>query len=349
MSYWVRCRSRWASSSLPSASSSAQRSLELGADRCDGALDLPLGGRCSASPARSRRARIVGDDSPVSGSNSAGARPRRRTARPGRRSPRRPGKISSVSPLDAEGAAGEHGVVAGVLDRDELAQQLVAIDTSRRGCSSCMLLVVDLRRAEAVDAGDRGDDDHVAAREQRRRRGVAEAVDLVVDRGVLLDVEVAARDVGLRLVVVVVGDEVLDRVVAGSRSRNSLHSCAASVLLCAITSAGRWTAWIVAAIVIVLPVPVAPSSVVKRSPASMPAASCSIAARLVGGGREGGIQAEVGHRFQYRRSRCCARGARGGAPRGNDSSSLQAVLLRVGALRPLDALNVGARLREPDR
>src|SRR6185503_1362452 len=41
----------------------------------------------------------------------------------------------------------------------------------------------------------------------------AQAVDLVVDRGVLLDVEVLRRDVGLRLVVVVVGDEVLDRVV----------------------------------------------------------------------------------------------------------------------------------------
>ena len=60
--------------------------------------------------------------------------------------------------------------------------------------------------------------------------------------------------------------------------RNSLQSCAASVLLWAITSAGFWTASIVAAIVIVLPVPVAPSSVRLRSPARMPSASASIAA-----------------------------------------------------------------------
>ena len=45
------------------------------------------------------------------------------------------------------------------------------------------------------------------------RGGVAQAVDLVVDRGVLLDVEVLRRDVGLGLVVVVVGDEVLDLVL----------------------------------------------------------------------------------------------------------------------------------------
>ena len=42
--------------------------------------------------------------------------------------------------------------------------------------------------------------------------GVAQAVDLLVDRRVLLDVEVLGRDVGLGLVVVVVGDEVLHGV-----------------------------------------------------------------------------------------------------------------------------------------
>ena len=49
--------------------------------------------------------------------------------------------------------------------------------------------------------------------EQRSRGGVAQLVDLVVDVGVFLDVGVGARDIRLRLVVVVVRDEVLDRVV----------------------------------------------------------------------------------------------------------------------------------------
>ena len=49
-------------------------------------------------------------------------------------------------------------------------------------------------------------------REQVRGRGVAQPVDVVVARAVLLDVEVGLGDVGLGLVVVVVGDEVLDRV-----------------------------------------------------------------------------------------------------------------------------------------
>ena len=60
--------------------------------------------------------------------------------------------------------------------------------------------------------------------------------------------------------------------------RNSLQSCAASVLLWARISAGRCSFSIVAAIVIVLPVPVAPSSVVNDAPASTFCAILSIAA-----------------------------------------------------------------------
>ena len=113
--------------------------------------------------------------------------------------------------LDAEAPAAEQRVVADVLDVDQLAQHHVAVDLLADGQEDDALLVF-LRRAEAVDAGDGGDDHRVAALEQVRRGGVAEPVDVVVPRGVLLDVEVGLRDVRLRLVVVVVGDEVLDRV-----------------------------------------------------------------------------------------------------------------------------------------
>ena len=72
---------------------------------------------------------------------------------------------------------------------------------------------VGLDRADTVDAGDRGDDDDVVALQQGAGGGVAHAVDLLVDRGLLLDEGVRARHVGFRLVVVVVGDEILDGVV----------------------------------------------------------------------------------------------------------------------------------------
>ena len=57
------------------------------------------------------------------------------------------------------------------------------------------------------------DHHHVAAAQQRVRRRMPQSLDLGVDRRVLLDEGVGLRHVRLGLVVVVVRDEVLDRVV----------------------------------------------------------------------------------------------------------------------------------------
>ena len=72
--------------------------------------------------------------------------------------------------------------------------------------------VVRLRRAQAVDAAHRADDDRVAPLEERPRGRKPQLVQLFVDRGFLLDVEIPGRNVGLGLVVVVVADKVLDRI-----------------------------------------------------------------------------------------------------------------------------------------
>ena len=114
-------------------------------------------------------------------------------------------------PLDAELAAAEQRVVARVVDVDELAEDDVAVLVLAHVQHDDPLLVL-LGRAEAVDRRDGRDDDGVVAREETRGGRVAEPVDVVVSGRVLLDVEIGLRDVRLGLVVVVVGDEVLDRV-----------------------------------------------------------------------------------------------------------------------------------------
>ena len=106
----------------------------------------------------------------------------------------------------------EVDVVAGVLQIDELAQDVALVVLLADGEPENAVPVLD-RRAQAVDARDRGHHDDVPAHEQRRGGGVAQAVDLVVDRRVLLYVGVGRREVGLGLVVVVVRDEELDPVL----------------------------------------------------------------------------------------------------------------------------------------
>ena len=84
--------------------------------------------------------------------------------------------------------------------------------TSPRVMLHHALAVLD-RVAESVDRRDGGDDDDVVALHEARRRAQPQPVDVLVDRRVLLNVRVGGGHVRFRLVVVVVRDEVLDRVV----------------------------------------------------------------------------------------------------------------------------------------
>ncbi len=67
--------------------------------------------------------------------------------------------------------------------------------------------------AETIDAGDRGYHDHIRSREDRCGRREAHHLELRVDLGIFLNILVLCREVGLRLVIVIVGDEVLHAII----------------------------------------------------------------------------------------------------------------------------------------
>ncbi len=71
-------------------------------------------------------------------------------------------------------------------------------------------LAVVFGAAEAVDTGDGGDDDYVGPFDEGSGGAKAHFFYPVVDREVFLNVGVGTGDVGFWLVVVVVGDEVLN-------------------------------------------------------------------------------------------------------------------------------------------
>ena len=113
---------------------------------------------------------------------------------------------------DPERAASEVVIVPLVLHLHQLPQHLLAADPLA-ALERQQHPVVRLGRTETVDARDAGDDDHVAALEERPGRRQPHPVDLVVDRRLLLDVRIGRGHVRFRLVVVVVADEVLDGVL----------------------------------------------------------------------------------------------------------------------------------------
>ncbi len=127
--------------------------------------------------------------------------------------------VALVGGMDLDGVApgpeltpGQVDVVPRVLEVDQPPEQ-GALVVHLPGVEGHDAVAVLLRRSQPVDARDRGHHDGVRPEQQARRAGMAQPVDLVVDGGVLLDVGVRRRDVRLGLVVVVVGDEVLDPVV----------------------------------------------------------------------------------------------------------------------------------------
>ena len=111
-----------------------------------------------------------------------------------------------------EPAAPQVVVIAVVVHRnqpphDPLHPRLVADAQTQRN------LAVLLRRTQSVDTGHASHDQHIPPSHQRARRSMAQSVNLFVNISLFFDIRVRSWDVSLRLVVVVVGDEVLYGIV----------------------------------------------------------------------------------------------------------------------------------------
>ena len=115
-------------------------------------------------------------------------------------------------PAGPKGAPMEVRVIARILDLHKLGENLLPPDFFPLFQIE-QHSVIDLWRAQAVDAGDRADDDHIVPLQERPRGRVPHLINRIVDRGIFRDVGVGLREIGLGLVVIVVAHEILDRVM----------------------------------------------------------------------------------------------------------------------------------------
>ncbi|MNE04660.1 hypothetical protein D3C80_971970 [compost metagenome] len=112
----------------------------------------------------------------------------------------------------AERRALESLIVAAILQLRQTTQDRPLIDDHAFGQMQHHLQV-QIRIAQAVNRRYRRHHDHIAAFQQRFRRRKAHLLDVFVHRGIFFDKGVGAGDVGLRLIVVVVRNEILDRIL----------------------------------------------------------------------------------------------------------------------------------------
>ena len=125
---------------------------------------------------------------------------------------------------DAERALPQFRLVAGVLQIRQAPQQLALIDPVAPHQVQDHL-EVGIRIAQAVNRGNGGHHDRVLAFHERLGRRQPHLFDVLVDRCVLLDVGVGGRHVGFGLVVVVIGNEVLDPVLRKEIPKLAVELC----------------------------------------------------------------------------------------------------------------------------
>jgi hypothetical protein len=115
-------------------------------------------------------------------------------------------------PAHSKCSTAEVDVVAFVEDLDEAAGDIFTLNLLAL-FEQQQHAIVGLGRAQTVDAGDRADDDGITTLEETPRRRKSKLIEFIIDRGLFFDVEVASRDIGLGLIVVVIGDEILYGIV----------------------------------------------------------------------------------------------------------------------------------------
>ena len=99
-------------------------------------------------------------------------------------------------------------IIAAILLANQIGDDLALVI----GLASFQVLchrAIGLDRADAIDARYRGDDDHVIAFQQRSRGGVAHAINLFVDLAFFFNERIAARHIGLWLIIVIIADKIL--------------------------------------------------------------------------------------------------------------------------------------------
>ncbi len=131
--------------------------------------------------------------------------PNRRLAAVGREN------LHHVAP-HPELVSGEIDVVALVLQIHQLSGQLVPLLLHPGPQGNHHVAVVDWV-AQRIDAGHACHDDDIPSLRKRRGCRVSQLFDFIVDGAVLLDIGIGVGDVGLRLIIVIVGHKIFHRIV----------------------------------------------------------------------------------------------------------------------------------------
>ncbi len=109
---------------------------------------------------------------------------------------------------NSEFVADKIHVIAFILDFDQLFQQFVSA-LFHAGAQGNHHSPVVNRIAQAVNAGNAGNDNHIAPLRKGRCGRVPQLVDFVIDGGIFLNIGIRRGNIGFRLIIVIIADKIL--------------------------------------------------------------------------------------------------------------------------------------------
>ena len=119
--------------------------------------------------------------------------------------------LHHISPYP-EGTPVKIHLISLILDINQLPENLIPVTLCPLPQIQYQLLIIR-GTSQTVYTGNTGHNNHIPALHQRSCGRKPQLIDLVIDRGILGNVGVRGRDVGFRLVIVIVGDEILYGIV----------------------------------------------------------------------------------------------------------------------------------------
>ncbi len=114
-------------------------------------------------------------------------------------------------PAHPEGSPAEAQIVPGVLDPHQAPEEFIPFLPLPATQGNRQPLII-LRRTQAVNTRNAGHDEHIPPFEEGGGGGMPEPVNLLINTGVFFDIGIGLGDVGLRLVIIIVTDEIFDGV-----------------------------------------------------------------------------------------------------------------------------------------
>ncbi|MPM64203.1 hypothetical protein SDC9_111089 [bioreactor metagenome] len=97
------------------------------------------------------------------------------------------------------------------MDLDELFGYLISVSDHARAQGYDHVVVID-RVAQIINTGNAADNNNVPAFKKGCGSRMAELVYFIVDRGIFFYIGISMRNVGLGLIIIIVGNEILHRV-----------------------------------------------------------------------------------------------------------------------------------------